>query len=174
MNRSLFASILAGALATAACGGGKLGGGPSYHFGAAPSAPQGLAPATMMAVEIQTADRAALEGVGGQIIGTLHVQIDQTSSALAGPTSAPNGNKLTPQAAREGAEHGATHFTYDGDTSDARVSFTHVVGTKDHTVVGKFTMWRVEPARWAELPEKLRPAPATSATLTSASASQPK
>ena len=163
--------VLALSLTAVACGGGKLGGGPTYHFGPSPTAPQGLKAVTQMAVEIKESDRAALEGAGGQILGILHVQIDQTSSPLAGPTSAPNGNKLTPQAAREGAEHGATHFPYDGDTDDARMAITHLGGGNDHTVVAKFTMWRVEPTRWAELPEKLRPATAAAVSLTSAAAS---
>lgn len=186
-------------------GGFSSGSAANAHF--SPNSAVRDSASTASAIRFYAGDKAMLQNAGATYIGDLDMDAHQTLSLPF--QKKPTAESLAARAATEAARVGATHYVlveagvdvkeYEvaperTETESASVvgrdGRTHTQSVTEHkkaqsirteTPRGRFALFRVDPARWSDLPAALRPAPlspapaeaATTTTTTQGNVSHP-
>lgn len=164
-------------------GGFSSGSATNAHF--SPNSAVRDSASTASAIRFYPGDKSALQNVGATYIGDLDVDAQQTISLPF--QKKPTAESLAARASSEAARVGATHYVlveagvdvkeYEiaperTETESASVvgrdGRTHTQSVTEHkkaqsvrteTPRGRFALFRVDPARWSDLPAALRPVP---------------
>ncbi len=158
-------------------------------------------PATVTAVRIYEGDKQTLRNAGATFVGDLDVDAQQKLD-LPFDKKRPSYDGLAPRAAMEAAKVGATHFVLvDAGVDVTEYTVQHAQEHTESVQVydehgrkrtesvttyrpeqkiktsqqrGRFALFRVDPTRWSELPEQLRPIPLEGVSTTPAPKTEPQ